>query len=42
MNMNLDWAQKYRPTAIQDVILPTNLKAIPKGTTNHPQQQTQC
>jgi DNA polymerase III delta prime subunit len=26
MNMNLDWAQKYRPTAIQDVILPTNLK----------------
>ena len=26
MNMNLDWAQKYRPTAIQDVILPNNLK----------------
>lgn len=26
MNMNLDWAQKYRPTTIQDVILPTNLK----------------
>ena len=26
MNMNLDWAQKYRPTAIQDVILPTSLK----------------
>jgi DNA polymerase III delta prime subunit len=26
MNMNLDWAQKYRPTAIKDVILPTNLK----------------
>ncbi|WP_421856454.1 AAA family ATPase [Marinomonas sp.] len=26
MNMNLDWAQKYRPTAIQDVILPINLK----------------
>ena len=26
MNKNLDWAQKYRPTAIQDVILPTNLK----------------
>ena len=26
MNMNLDWAQKYRPTAIQDVILPTNLE----------------
>ena len=26
MNMNLDWAQKHRPTAIQDVILPTNLK----------------
>jgi DNA polymerase III delta prime subunit len=26
MNTNLDWAQKYRPTAIQDVILPTNLK----------------
>lgn len=26
MNKNLDWSQKYRPTAIQDVILPTNLK----------------
>jgi len=26
MNTNLDWAQKYRPTAIQDVILPTKLK----------------
>ena len=26
MNQNLDWAQKYRPTAIQDVILPTSLK----------------
>ena len=26
MNMNLDWAQKYRPMAIQDVILPNNLK----------------
>jgi len=26
MNKNLDWAQKYRPTTIQDVILPANLK----------------
>ena len=26
MNMNLDWSQKYRPTAIKDVILPNNLK----------------
>lgn len=26
MNKNLDWAQKYRPTAFKDVILPNNLK----------------
>lgn len=25
MNMNLDWAQKYRPTTFKDVILPTTL-----------------
>jgi DNA polymerase III delta prime subunit len=34
MNMNLDWAQKYRPTAIQDVILPTNLKESLKKIIN--------
>ena len=26
MNTNLDWAQKYRPTELKDVILPTILK----------------